>query len=137
MLKLSKGILNKTFADAALYLSKESDERPNDPISKRGLNDSLSKLAMLQEMNRPMEPDEGGNQFPTGGYLTLGNNNSGFFNHTPNFMGNNFRTSTTQNSMPSYTDEEIMAHAKSVFGDNIEGALEVLVGEGGYDWQTG
>ena len=39
--------------------------------------------------------------------------------------------------MPVYTDEEIMAHAKSIFGDNIEDALEVLVGEGGYDWQTG
>ena len=137
MLKLSKGILNKTFADAALYLSKESEERPNDPISKRGLNDSLSKLAMLQEMNRPIEPDEGGNQFPTGGYLTLGNNNSRFFNYTPDFTSNNFRTSTTQNRLPIYTDEEIMAHAKSVFGDNIEDALEVLVGEGGYDWQTG
>ena len=30
-----------------------------------------------------------------------------------------------------------MAHAKSVFGDNIETALEVLVGEGVYDWKTG
>ena len=138
MIKLSKGILDKTFADAALYLSKESEERPNDPISKRGLNDSLSKLAMLQEMNRPVEPDEGGNQFPTGGYLTLGNNNNNrFFNYTPNFMSNNFRTSITKNSLPVYTDEEIMAHAKSVFGDNIETALEVLVGEGVYDWKTG
>lgn len=152
MIKLSKGILNKTFADAALYLSKESEERPNDPISKRGLNDSLSKLAMLQELNRPVEPDEGGNQFPKGGgltlgnnsrtrgYLTLGNNNNNnnrFFNYTPNFMGNNFRTSITKNSLPVYTDEEIMAHAKSVFGDNIEAALEVLVGEGVYDWKTG
>ena len=26
--------------------------------------------------------------------------------------------------MPVYTDEEIMAHAKSIFGDNIEEALE-------------
>lgn len=141
MIKLSKGILDKTFADAALYLSKESEERPNDPISKRGLNDSLSKLAMLQEMNRPIEPGEGGNQFNTGGYLTLGNNNNrginNWFNHTPDFMSNNPKTNTTQNSMPTYTDEEIMAHAKSIFGDNIEEALEVLVGEGGYDWQTG
>ena len=29
-------------------------------------------------------------------------------------MSNNFKTSTYQNRLPIYTDEEFMAHAKSV-----------------------
>lgn len=40
---------NSTFADAAKKLSKESDERPNDPISKAGLNASMTKLTQMQE----------------------------------------------------------------------------------------
>jgi len=30
-------------------LQKESEERPNDPISKNGLNASMTALAMKQE----------------------------------------------------------------------------------------
>ena len=40
---------NSTFADAAKKLSKESEERPNDPISKAGLDNSMTKLVSLQE----------------------------------------------------------------------------------------
>ena len=39
----------KTFADAAKHLQKESEERPNDPISKRGLQAGMSRLAEAQE----------------------------------------------------------------------------------------
>lgn len=41
-----------TFALIAEDMSKESAERPNDPISKRGLEASLGKLASLQEEQR-------------------------------------------------------------------------------------
>lgn len=41
---------NKTFGDIAKVLSKESDERPNDPISKNGLDDSMNKLKQAQEI---------------------------------------------------------------------------------------
>ena len=41
-----------TFADVAKNLQKESEERPNDPISKRGLQDSMLKLQNLQEIIR-------------------------------------------------------------------------------------
>lgn len=41
-----------TFADAAKNAQKESAERPNDPISKKGLEDSMSKLMMAQESER-------------------------------------------------------------------------------------
>lgn len=40
---------NITFADASKKLSKESEERPNDPISKRGLEAILNDLTISQE----------------------------------------------------------------------------------------
>ena len=38
-----------SYAQAALKLSKESEERPNDMISKNGLKDSMNKLKVMQE----------------------------------------------------------------------------------------
>lgn len=60
-LKVPKAVRNKyklrgnkplSFADAALQLNKEMEERPNDPISKRGRNSMLAKLADVQEEKR-------------------------------------------------------------------------------------
>ena len=57
-LKVPKSVRNKyklrgkkdlTFADAALQMSKESEERPNDPISQNGLEALLGELAYTQE----------------------------------------------------------------------------------------
>lgn len=42
----------KTFADAAKNIAKESEERPNDPISLNGLNTMLSMLREVQEDER-------------------------------------------------------------------------------------
>lgn len=39
----------KTFADVAKSIQKESEERPNDPISKAGLDVNMARLAMSQE----------------------------------------------------------------------------------------
>lgn len=39
-----RGNKKLTFADAAKQVQKESEERPNDPISKRGLMSSMSRL---------------------------------------------------------------------------------------------
>lgn len=55
-----------TFADAATQMSKESEERPNDPISKAGLEDSLTKLRDAQEQVRAKEVKVG-NKFAIGG----------------------------------------------------------------------
>lgn len=49
---LPKSQNNKTFANIAKNLSKESQERPNDPISRRGLDDFMSKLQQAQETIR-------------------------------------------------------------------------------------
>lgn len=40
---------NKSFAEIARLLASESSERPNDPISKAGLEVSMNKLEYLQE----------------------------------------------------------------------------------------
>ena len=49
---LPKKYKGHTFALIAEDMSKESAERPNDPISKRGLEASLGKLASIQEEQR-------------------------------------------------------------------------------------
>ena len=49
------GPMGMTFADAVRKIQKESEERPNDPISKRGLEDWLIKLALAQEEERRKE----------------------------------------------------------------------------------
>lgn len=71
------GYKNLTFADAALQKGKESEERPNDPISQRGLIDSMSKLAFAQEiyrqnMNSTNYAANGGKLFWKGGYKYYG-----------------------------------------------------------------
>lgn len=58
---LPKRYKGHTFALIAEDMSKESSERPNDPISQRGLQDSLGKLALLQEQQR-MEKGKKGTQ---------------------------------------------------------------------------
>lgn len=41
-----------TYADAAKKIQKESKERPNDPISKNGLNAAMNELSSRQELDR-------------------------------------------------------------------------------------
>lgn len=66
--KLS-GPKNMTFADASKYISKESDERPNDPISQRGLEAGLARLVQEQEAIRQEQQVPQGIQYAKGGPL--------------------------------------------------------------------
>ena len=79
VLKLKKGM---TYAEAAKKLQKESEERPNDTISKKGLDDAMNKLQMLQEQLKQRQQLEqlqqtsqmfakGGHLFDDGDPLTL------------------------------------------------------------------
>lgn len=61
-----RGTNSLTFADAAIQMSKESEERPNDPISKAGMIDSMSKLMAVQEQVRERQ---GERKFAKGGHL--------------------------------------------------------------------
>lgn len=62
-----KGSKEMTFADAAKSIQKESEERPNDPISQKGLEINLIKLAKEQESMREKRKDN--NKFWDGGDL--------------------------------------------------------------------
>lgn len=67
-LKVSKKMLDKymlpskyegkSYAEVSKELSKESEERPNDPISKKGLEDSMAKLQQAQEEYKAMRDQE-------------------------------------------------------------------------------
>ena len=61
-------VKGETFADVAKEMQKESEERPNDPISKRGLEDSMMKLQIEQEDIRMKDNRRGNkNLFKRGG----------------------------------------------------------------------
>lgn len=67
-LKSKYHISGSTFAEAAKELSKESEERPNDPISKNGLKAFMAALANSQEEIR-MNKESKTNKFAKGGKL--------------------------------------------------------------------
>ena len=57
-----------TFAEAAKKIQKESEERPNDPISKRGLEDAMINLSIEQEMVRQKkQASQEGKKYAYGG----------------------------------------------------------------------
>ena len=60
---------NITFAEAAKKLGKESEDRPNDPISKRGLESFMSALAESQEEVRIKNEGRRMNRYAKGGKL--------------------------------------------------------------------
>ena len=78
-LKVPKGMRDKyklkkdiTFANAAKKLQKESEERPNDPISKRGLdalmqNIMTSQEGVRQQSNNISSNNQQSNRFDEGG----------------------------------------------------------------------
>lgn len=68
-LKEKYSIKGETFADAAKELSRESEERPNDPISQRGLEAFMSALAESQEEVRIKNEDRRKNRYAKGGKL--------------------------------------------------------------------
>ena len=60
-----RGIKDISFADMSRKLAKESEERPNDPISKRGFENSMLELMIAQEQVRAKKQDK--NKFAKGG----------------------------------------------------------------------
>lgn len=84
-LKLGKG--KRTFAEVVEKVQKEAAERPNDPIAKRGLEDSLQKLAAAQEQVRAeQEQQDAYNQaedtaamYADGGPIHIAKNKRGTF----------------------------------------------------------
>ena len=66
--KYKLGKREMTFANAVDKLSKESEERPNDPISIRGLEKTLTGIAMEQEnIKNKKNINKNNNKFLNGG----------------------------------------------------------------------
>lgn len=61
-----RGTKKISFADASKQLAKESEERPNDPISKKGIQALMSELANVQEI---IKGEQQLKQFSNGGKL--------------------------------------------------------------------
>lgn len=61
-----RGTKELSFAEASKQLAKESEERPNDPISERGMQALMADLAIAQEGVREKQQAE---QFAHGGKL--------------------------------------------------------------------
>ena len=76
---LPENYKNSSFAYIAEDMAKESEERPNDPISKRGLEDSLGKLAAVQEMQRQRKGKKGTQQMMSYG----GRKYAGIYDNPP------------------------------------------------------
>lgn len=63
-----------SFADIAERLSRESSERPNDPISKRGL---LNLMTRLQQAQEQLRAEEQSRKYAKGGHLFAGGGPAG------------------------------------------------------------
>lgn len=76
-MKVPKSIRNKyklgdnlNFAEASKKLAKESEERPNDPISQRGLEAMMADLATAQEeLRQKKQAGQKGTQYAHGGRM--------------------------------------------------------------------
>ena len=93
-----------SFADIAERLSKESSERPNDPISKRGLMSAMTRLQQAQEQMRIKE-NKDNNKYAHGGkigrkYDGLGNMSNTLQFYTPEEKW--LRTAQEQGIVPTY-----------------------------------
>lgn len=69
---LPKSYDGYSFATIAERLGKESEERPNDPISRRGLMSSISRLQQAQEtMRQKNQAGQEGIQYAHGGRMGI------------------------------------------------------------------
>lgn len=76
-----RGAKDLTFADAAKKAQKESEERPNDPISKRGLEAAMKGLMYEQEQVRQKKEERRAKQavFAYGGSIHIDPSKKGTF----------------------------------------------------------
>ena len=105
-----RGNKELTFADAAKQMQKESEERPNDPISRRGLLSSMSRLQQAQEIMRQQnQVSQEGVQYAHGGKMGRKYDGKG---DKPNFLQfytpqeRQLRTLQSQGVIPTYTLEK-------------------------------
>lgn len=81
------GIKDMTFADVSKKLAKESEERPNDPISIRGMRAIMADLANAQEAVKGAQQEE---QYANGGRLFDNGGKKGTMNYNNSTTGIHF-----------------------------------------------
>ena len=107
---LPKKYKGHTFALIAEDMSKESAERPNDPISKRGLEASLGKLASLQEEQRMKKGKIGTQQMMACGGRKFAGTKNTFSRYAPIF-GSARGAVKNVFQKPDYTNSDLILNA--------------------------
>lgn len=96
-----------TFALIAEDMSKESAERPNDPISKRGLEASLGKLASLQEEQRMKKGKTGTQQMMAFGGRKFAGTKDTYSRYAP-AVGSALGAVQSVFQKPDYTNSDLI-----------------------------
>ena len=110
-----RGAKDISFADVAKKISKESEERPNDPISKRGLEANMIQLAMEQEaLKMKKDKKNKGNKFEDGGLFGDRKKYEGTF-YNPYDVWGGPEVSTYEDSPYSHMGEESSEDSKTPF----------------------
>lgn len=107
---LPKKYKGHTFALIAEDMSKESAERPNDPISKRGLEASLGKLASLQEEQRMKKGKIGTQQMMACGGRKFAGTKNTFSRYAP-IVGSAIGAVQNVFQKPDYTNSDLILNA--------------------------
>lgn len=106
-----------TFALIAEKMSKESAERQNDPISKRGLEASLGKLASLQEEQRMKKGKIGTQQMMAFGGRKFAGTKNTFSRYAPIF-GSTIGAVQSVFQKPDYTNSDLILDAVNNLSKN-------------------
>ena len=104
---LPKKYKEHTFALIAEDMSKESAERPNDPISKRGLEASLGKLASLQEEQRMKKGKTGTQQMMAFGGRKFAGTKNTYSRYAP-AVGSAIGAVQSVFQKPDYTNSDLI-----------------------------
>lgn len=107
---LPKKYKRHTIAFIVKDMSKESAERPNDPISKRGLEASLGKLALLQEEQRMKKGKIGTQQMMACGGRKFAGTKNTFSRYAPIF-GSTIGAVKSVFQKPDYTNSDLILDA--------------------------
>ena len=108
---LPKSYNGHSFADIAENLSKESSERPNDPISKRGLMSAMTRLQQAQEQLKAKKQNR---KYAKGGYLF--ENGGTWLRYAP-VVGAAIGVGQNLFSKPDYTGVDTIIEASNQIGN--------------------
>lgn len=108
---LPKSYNGHSFADIAENLSKESSERPNDPISKRGLMSAMTRLQQAQEQLKAKKQN---GKYAKGGYLF--ENGGTWLRYAP-VVGAAIGVGQNLFSKPDYTGVDTILEASDQIGN--------------------